>query len=218
MRLYRNRLGFCLSIVAGLIAFGEIATAAEPVVHLIDHVSGEELTYEIKAQNPTENVDGTPLTDLVKLTLYSCEGEGCTPGAVRDTYPTTESGAETVMPRTWVPTGNVGATRVIRYTATATDAEDSESAPSNIAEYRVTFITLPTEPNPPLMVGSDLTAFTVVKQDNRFLLLPIGTVPTGTACDPTQSVNSHNVVPVESVDWTSETGSRPLVVVAKCNG
>lgn len=75
------------------------------------------------------------------------------------------------------------------------------------------------EPLPPTFVlPGDTMVFTVVKQTDRFVLLAIGTVPTGTECDPSQSVNGHHAVPVALVVWTDPAGSRPIVVVAKCNG
>lgn len=80
-------------------------------------------------------------------------------------------------------------------------------------------LTEPVGPLPPSFVQpGDTMVFTVVKQTDRFVLLAIGTVPTGTECDPSQSVNGHHAVPVALVVWTDPAGSRPIVVVAKCNG
>lgn len=67
----------------------------------------------------------------------------------------------------------------------------------------------------------DVTAFTVTDQrvyivaktNGRFLLLVVGTVPLGTACDPNIEINGMNVVPVDQVTFT---GARDVVVVAKC--
>lgn len=70
------------------------------------------------------------------------------------------------------------------------------------------------DPMPPVIIGDNLTVFTIIKQPNRFVLLVVGTVPPGTACIPDQSVNGLNVVPTSDVVWTST--SRPIVVVARC--
>lgn len=73
-------------------------------------------------------------------------------------------------------------------------------------------------PGPPVILDQEEIVYTVVKQPNRFVLLPIGTVPAGTSCDPSNSVNGLGAVPTDAVVWTSTTGSRPIVVVARCDG
>lgn len=61
---------------------------------------------------------------------------------------------------------------------------------------------------------TDGTVKTVVRTDNRFLLLPVGTVPMGTTCDPSNSVNGHYAVPRDQVTWSGSV--QPQVVVAEC--
>lgn len=58
------------------------------------------------------------------------------------------------------------------------------------------------------------TVFTIIKQTDRFVLLPVGTVPANTPCDSTQSVNGHYAVPRSAVTWAGTV--RPAVVVAAC--
>lgn len=71
-------------------------------------------------------------------------------------------------------------------------------------------------PKPPtgLTVAGAGVAYTILKREDRLVLLPVGTVAPGTACDAEQSVNGHNVVPRESVVWSGTV--RPVVVVALC--
>lgn len=70
-------------------------------------------------------------------------------------------------------------------------------------------------PMPPsnLTVTSGV-AYTVIKAEDKFVLLPVGTVPAGVACDPTQSVNGKYVVPRSSVTWSGSV--RPVVVLGDC--
>jgi hypothetical protein len=60
----------------------------------------------------------------------------------------------------------------------------------------------------------DGTVFTVVKQVNSFILLPVGTIPIGTGCFLDQFINGHYAVPRSLVQWSGTV--EPLVVVAKC--
>jgi len=101
----------------------------------------------------------------------------------------------------------------------AMKAYDSVGAYSEFSNEIAKIVDGPTTPPaPPVILEVEAVAFTVVKQPNRFLLLSIGKVPPGTECDSSNSVNGHSVVPTEAVVWTSPTGSRPVVVVAKCDG
>ena len=59
----------------------------------------------------------------------------------------------------------------------------------------------------------DERAYIVAKLPSRFLLLVVGTVPLGTACDVDAEVNGFNAVPVSEVVFT---GARDVIVVAKC--
>jgi hypothetical protein len=71
------------------------------------------------------------------------------------------------------------------------------------------------QPKPPTgLVVTALVAYTVVKQRDAFVMLPVGTVPGGTACDSSQSVNGYFVVPRAAVTWSGNV--RPEVVVASC--
>lgn len=87
-----------------------------------------------------------------------------------------------------------------------------ESAPTNA----VTKTILQAPPQPP---GNLTVAATVVYQfigtTDAVTLLAVGTVPAGTACDPSQSVNGRYAVPRAAVTWYGSV--RPRVVFAQCS-
>ena len=70
----------------------------------------------------------------------------------------------------------------------------------------------------PIILATEQTVYNVVKQDNRFVLLPVGTVPPGTSCDMNNQVNGRGAVPVSEVVWSAGVTVRPVVVVALCDG
>ena len=70
----------------------------------------------------------------------------------------------------------------------------------------------------PVIIETERTVYNVIKQPNRFVLLPIGTVPPGTPCDPNNMVNGHGAVPTDAVVWAPGSTVRPVVVVAQCDG
>lgn len=81
----------------------------------------------------------------------------------------------------------------------------------------------PAAPNAPTNPTSAIvtigpTAYTVIKGPKTLALLPVGTVPLGTACDTSQGVlkgaSTFNVVDESLVKYTSP--SRPVVVLAQC--
>lgn len=57
-------------------------------------------------------------------------------------------------------------------------------------------------------------AYQMILTADHYIALPVGSVPIGTACDATQSVNGFNVIPRASVTWYGTV--KPLVVVAQC--
>ena len=161
-------------------------------------------TFNVCWENPTENIDGTAIDDLERVMIYygpnSQADEGVLP------YITDQPGAQLCSD---VQTEGPGDYHV---RMTAIDRDNNESGFSNMAVKSA----VDTSPQGPIIVDTEQVVYTVVKQPNRFVLLPIGTVPPGTTCDPNNTVNGHMVVPTEDVVWTSETGSRPVVVVAPC--
>lgn len=148
---------------------------------------------------PTQNVDGTPLTDLDAFRVYY----GPEPRAYTSTLDLPDE-TQTCHAFSVTPGPHY-------FAMTAIDADGNESAYSNEV--------LRTEvgpPQPPVILSQAETVYTVVRQPNRFVLLAVGTVPAGTVCDPSQTVNGHGAVPVDAVEWSSGTTVRPVVVVARC--
>lgn len=92
-----------------------------------------------------------------------------------------------------------------------TDSTIQESAASNAATK--TIVAAP--PSPPTgLTAQSGVAYTVVKQIDRFVLLPVGTIPVGTPCITSQSVNGFYAVPRSAVVWAGSV--RPDVVVGQC--
>jgi hypothetical protein len=157
-------------------------------------------------QAPTENVDGSAIEGVLAYSIHY----GPSPGNYDSII---DIGAQTAADQ-----GNCEIRDVAPgdyYIAMkAIDTLGDESAYSN----EIMKTQASTTPLPPVILALPQTVFNVVKQDDRFVLLPIGTVPPGTVCDPNQSVNGHGVVPAEDVAWLVGSTVRPVVVVARCDG
>jgi hypothetical protein len=157
--------------------------------------------------NPTQREDNSPLPanqiGLTRVEYGTCNA-GQTAIATK-VGEVTATGAATTTVATNVPAG----TYCVR-----ARTEDTGSLAS--AWTAVVTVTIPVAPpKPPTGLATTGTiAFNIVKQTDRFVLVPVGTVPSGVACDSTQSVNGHNVVPRSSVTWSGNV--RPAVVVAAC--
>lgn len=155
---------------------------------------------------PTENTDNTALTDLAGYNIFHSRTSGSGYTAV----------AENIPPNviSYIVGGLVDGTHY--FVATAFNEANVESGFSNEA-VRVIDPPPGTMPMPPTnLTVQALAVFTIIKRTDRFVLVVVGTVPPDTACDSTQSVNGHNVVPNDAVIWATETGPRPIVVVAQC--
>lgn len=87
-----------------------------------------------------------------------------------------------------------------------------ESAPTNA----VTKTILQAPPQPPgNLTVADLVVYQFIGTTDAIALNPVGTVPAGTACDPSQSVNGRYAVPRAAVSWYGSV--RPRVVFAQCS-
>lgn len=169
--------------------------------------------------NATKNTDGTdigavPATALVSTTLKwgACNPDD-TPAAplLEQTFPTTipgnaETGTVTIFtPGRWCFIGvhtNAG--------DPANNIDPETSDDSNPVFKQIIMV-----PEPPdNLVTVEMVAYQVIAQTNKFVLLPVGTVPGGTACTETEMVKNHYVVPREVVAWYGDV--EPLAVVAKC--
>ena len=156
---------------------------------------------------PTQNTDGTPLTDLAGFKIYLGQVQG-------GPYPVSVDIPDPAATTFTVPGLTDGVTYYFVSTAYNSAATVQESDFSNEATKTIPFPV----PNPPsgLTVDPDnLTAFDVVKQKDKYILLAVGTVPAGTTCDPNQTVNGHYGVPSDLVAWFGNV--QPPVVVADCS-
>jgi hypothetical protein len=149
---------------------------------------------------PTTNDDGSPLTDLAGYKIHQGPDGVSFPQVYDIPDPLATS---------YVVTGLAEGTYY--FAATAYDTSDNESVLSNIVNKAL--VTAPAPPGG--LTISNLTVFTIVKQENRFVLVAVGTAPAGTPCDNQQSVNGRYAVSRDSVTWSGNI--EPLVVVADCS-
>jgi hypothetical protein len=149
---------------------------------------------------PTTNTDGSPLTDLGGYKIYY--------GPTSGNYTNNQDLADPAAASAIVTDLTAG---TWYFAVTAYNSTGQESDFSNEATKDILLT-----PSPPGgLTVANLTAFTIVKQENRFVLVAVGTVPPDTPCDSSQSVNGHYAVPRDSVTWGSNI--EPLVVVADCS-
>ena len=165
---------------------------------------------------PTMNVDGSVIAGNELPLTYNVH-YGVESGLHMNGFPVDPTPIDSCL--TWEPEPGV------YYVAmTATNALGERSAISNEV-IKTQLAPAPGVPQAPVILADEQVAFTLIKQPNRFLLLPIGTVPAGTVCDPTQTVNGLGAVPTDDVQWTCQDDipngifcPRPVVVVASCVG
>jgi hypothetical protein len=152
---------------------------------------------------PTECVDGTDISNcpLTEYRLY------CDNLSIPYSVPETE--LSYTAPATDFPVGGP-------YTCYATALSGQlESDPSNTITFSVVATQSPPAPPSGLTVQNVLTASTIIESPDQIILLPVGTVVAGTACDTRMSVNGQYLVPRDSVDWN--TGVEPqMAVFANC--
>ena len=150
---------------------------------------------------PTQNTDGTPLTDLDGYKIYyGLTSGGPFPSEVDVTD-------ETVT--TYVLDGL--STGTYFFVATAYNTAGIESDYSG--EATKTLQSIPTAPTN-LVVAGNLTAYAISQTENALVLYPVGQVPAGTPCDGSMRVNEAYVVPRSAVNWVGT--ARPQVVLAAC--
>lgn len=168
--------------------------------------AGVDLTWS----NPTLHEDGTDIPATGQYSLVSTEIDYsiCLAGTVDPNNTTTVSVAAPLESHTIDPL----APGDYCFFARAVNTEGTSSDVSNLA---VKTVAPPTPAPPSNLTVTDLVVYTVLKQENRFVLVGVGTVPANTPCDPNQSVNGHNAVPLAAVQWAGTV--RPQVVVAKCS-
>ncbi len=154
---------------------------------------------------PTQNTDGSPLTDLAGFKIYLGQVQG-------GPYPVSVDIADPTATTFTVPGLTEGLTYYFVSTAYNSASPVQESDFSN----EVTKLIPPLVPAPPTMLTvQNLLVWDILKEDDHFKFLGVGTVPGGTACDPTQTVNGRYVVPNDLVEWFGNV--QPPVVVADCS-
>ena len=201
MRTYSHRGLFWLTYAIGLILLASFAIGLAQ--------AGEAQTSWTQ---PTQNTDGSaiPASGTGRLTGNRIEWGTCTgtapnyafgtqAGQQVFTTPTTAYTVLNLTPGTWC----------FRAYASTTYGE---SGPSAVAA-KVIAAPMPNPPTGLAAVGG--VAYTILKRENRLVMLPVGTVPADTACDTSQSVNGYYVVPREAVVFTGTV--QPMVVVAQCS-
>jgi hypothetical protein len=134
---------------------------------------------------PTQNCDGTPLTNLTGYALLYGQGKAQLP----------------LSPQSYVVKGLTPGEWWF------TIAAVTPTAQSQFISVSKTIV-----PGEFAAVGGP--ALTLVKKQDGFLLLPVGTVPAGTVCMADQTINGYYVVPRAAVTWSGTV--KPDVVVAQC--
>lgn len=160
--------------------------------------------------NATQNVDGStiPATGAGSLLSTRVEYGNC---SAPNVFGTKVGEIVVAEPATSV-TVNALVPQVYCFRAYHKNTFLQDSDASNVAVRTID----PPKPLPPstLTVGA-LTAYSVIKRPDRFVMLPVGTVPAGTKCDPAQSVNGFYAVPRDAVTWAGSV--QPDIVVAQCS-
>ncbi len=155
---------------------------------------------------PTQNTDGTALTDLAGFTIYGGTVQGGPYGDVSITISNPNTTTFTVS----------GLSEGITYFFVTTAFNSASPVQESDFSNEVSKLIPPLVPMPPTMLMvADLTVYNVIKQVDKFVLLAAGTVPAGTSCDPSQTVNGRYVVANDLVTWFGNV--EPIVVVADCS-
>lgn len=154
---------------------------------------------------PTERVDGTPLDNLASYRVVWGQTSGGYIAQMQVAAPATTYTVDGLGSGAWY------------FAVTAIDADGLESDYSN--EATKSFTTPPVPPSGLVVLEAARAAYVIVQSENRIALVPVGTVPAGTACDSAQSVRDSNgvqgyVVPKSAVVWAGSV--RAEVVVAGC--
>jgi len=166
--------------------------------------------------NATQRVDGSSLTASslrgTKIEWSRCQSQdpATAPvfGAVAGQF--TVAAGLTTHSITGLPSGR-WCFRAYTLAVDTDGVTQQESDPSSV----VAKVIMDAKPAPPsLLTVQELVVYNVLKQRDRFVLLPVGTVPADTACDATNEVNGYYAVPRAAVTWYGS--SRSEVVVARC--
>ena len=152
---------------------------------------------------PTQNEDGSPLTDLDGYRIrYGCAQSGSyTETVVLDDETATQHVVE-----------GLPSPGTCYFVISAVNEAGVESRYSNEASK-----TFAPRPNPPSMltVQGELTVYTIVQSVDRVALVAVGNAQPGAPCDSEQSVNGMHVVPLHYVTIVGNVA--PQVVFGRCS-
>ena len=168
-------------------------------------------TVSLSWTNPTTRTDGSPIP-VGELSAIIVQTGTCVSLDQFDVKLSETTVSQFPTPRnTLTLTLNPG---TYCFRAASIDSRGVQSTTWSNTVYKIID---PAPLNPPSNLTATVTtqvAYTVLKQIDKFVLAPVGTVPIGSPCDTAQSINGYNVVSRTLVKWSGSV--RPDVVVAKC--
>ena len=143
---------------------------------------------------PTQNeecVNAGPITDFVGIDVWQRVARIDDPTATGFVVSGMEPGSYTYT--------------VSSFTGSGIESRLSGSVTKEVTEFVVT----------------NIVVKIVLQTPGKILLLGVGTVPLGTACDITTEANDHFAVPLDDVVWSDParndgTAPLPILVVAQC--
>lgn len=153
---------------------------------------------------PTQNTDGSALTNLAGYRIYYGTSSGALTQTIQIANPSTTSHI----------VEHLGA-GTYYFAVRAYTTAGQESGNSNVASKTISG---PTIPNPPTnLTVVQTTAFRLnLGYANKVQLARIGTVPLGTACDGSMPVLGVHVIKDRHKVKLDAGKSKPLAVLAKC--
>lgn len=155
-------------------------------------------TVTLSCTSPTQNTDGSALTDLAVLRFYESTASG---------------GPYALVAEETVCTVDLDRTEgTYYYVATAVNSQGDESDYSGEASKTVAGV--PEPPTGLVILDSDLVAYGISQTLDALVLYPVGTAAPGTPCDGTMTVNGKYRIPWASVVFVGSV--KPYVVLASC--
>lgn len=178
------RVAVILALAAAVI-WVAIVLGRSPIGWMIPSARADTLNVTWTA--PTGNCNNTPLTDLRGYRVRWGSGSIDLPATA------TAFDIPNVAPGTWW-------VNVAAFNSTGQESQ-------YVAAWKTV--------TPDKFVTKATTVYTFVRAEGKILTLPtLHTVPLGTQCDATQSVNGKYVVPREAVTWSGS--ARLVAVLADC--
>jgi len=146
---------------------------------------------------PTQNEDGSPLTDLDGYKIYW----GTSPGQYTNSVDLPDETVTTYDPQ--LPPGPY------YFVATAYNSQGRES------QFSVEALGTVQSSSGPVSVGGPV--YSIEKQNNFYGMLPVGTVQPGVPCVAGDTWGGKHIIPVASVQFSPNlTIDQPIVVVGDC--